>query len=259
MDTKISVVIPALNEASWIERSVRSCWLAGVDEVIVVDGGSTDDTAGLAARGGAAVYQGTRGRAVQQNLGASHASGETLLFLHADNHLAPTAGRQIRHCLRDSRVLGGAFEQRIEAPGRLYRLLERGNAARVRWRGLAYGDQAIFLRSNVFWQVQGFPQVSLMEDLLLMRRFRRLARPVLLSGPVYVHPRRWQRQGVIRQTLRNWSLICAQAVGITPDRLSRYYPAHDSTSALKQVLEPPERKLAPGSRQTAGELSQVVT
>jgi len=227
MDIPISVIIPTINEADRILRAVSRAWEAGVDEVLVVDGGSDDDTVALAQSVGAKVLKSPPGRAVQQNMGAQHAHGEILLFLHADNWLAPTAGKQICECMHRQEVLGGAFRQRIEAPGVLYRLLERGNAARVRWRGLPYGDQAIFMRKNTFEQLGGFPSVKLMEDLLLMRTFRRLSSPVLLPGPVYVDPRRWQRHGVVRQTIRNWLLLCAQAVGVSPDRLARFYPMHE--------------------------------
>jgi len=225
---RISVVIPAINEAPSIERAVESSQKAGFDEVIVADGGSEDETPRLASRCGASVVHGPRGRADQQNLGAQHATGDVLLFLHADNWLAPAVGPQLRDCLSEPKVLGGAFEQRIEATGLLFRLLERGNAARVHWRGLAYGDQALFMRRETFDQLGGFPSVKLMEDVLLMRAFRKLGRAQLLPGPVYVHPRRWQQRGVVRQTLCNWSLFCGEKLGVSPDRLAKYYPSHDS-------------------------------
>ncbi|MCG8448543.1 MAG: TIGR04283 family arsenosugar biosynthesis glycosyltransferase [Pirellulales bacterium] len=224
---RISVIIPAINESAWIQRAVSRAWEAGADEILVVDGGSQDGTVELARNCGAQVVFSARGRAVQQNQGARHVSGDILLFLHADNWLAPQAGRQIREVLRDDHVLGGAFYQHIDAPGKLFRWIERGNALRVRWRGLAYGDQAIFMRKEVFQQLGRFPEVKLMEDLLLMRRFRKLSKPVLLPGPVHVHPRRWQRRGIVRQTLSNWSLMCAQSLGVAPDRLAKFYPSHD--------------------------------
>lgn len=224
---RISVVIPAINEAECIERAVMSCWNAGFDEIIVADGGSKDDTPRLATKAGASVVYGPRGRAIQQNLGAQHATGEVLLFLHADNWLAPEAGHQIRGSLGQSSILAGAFQQRIESTRPLFRLLERGNAARARFRGMAYGDQAIFMRRETFDQLGGFPVVGLMEDLLLMREFRKLGQLELLPGPVYVHPRRWEKRGIIGQTLRNWILICAEKIGVSPNRLARFYPAHD--------------------------------
>lgn len=149
-----------------------------------------------------------------------------LLFLHADNWLAPDAVEQIRRALTDEDAAGGAFRQRIEAEGAAYRLLERGNAWRARRRGLPYGDQGIFVRRDLFFQLGGFPEVDLMEDLLFMKRFRRVARPLLLEGPLYVDPRRWARCGVVRQTGRNWLLLLAARLGVSPNRLARFYPPH---------------------------------
>ncbi len=224
---RISVVIPAVNEAQTIERSINSAREAGFDEIIVSDGGSHDKTPMLATRCGASVVHGTRGRATQQNLGAHHATGDVFLFLHADNWLAPTTGQQVRDCLQDPQILGGAFEQQIDASGFRYRLLECGNAARVRLRGMAYGDQAIFMRRETFLVLGGFPEVPLMEDLLLMRDFRELGKAILLPGPVHVHPRRWQQRGIVQQTLCNWSLVCGEKLGVPPDRLANFYLSHD--------------------------------
>lgn len=223
---RLSVIIPAWNEAAGIERAVLSAWQGGADEVLVADGGSTDGTAELAQHAGARVLVTPAGRATQQNAAAEIASGDVLLFLHADNALATGVRGQIEHALANERVVHGALRQRIEAAGAQYRWLERGNALRVRCFGLPYGDQAIFLRAAVFRQLGGFPRVPLMEDLLLMQKLRRIAWPVLLPGPVAVSPRRWQRQGVVRQTAGNWLLIFAHTCGISPARLARFYPRH---------------------------------
>ncbi len=239
MKTTISVIIPALNEAPCIAQAIDTAWAAEVEEVIVVDGQSHDATVEIARRHGAKVLSSSAGRAIQQNLGAMKALSEVLVFLHADNWLDPHTGRQIRACLRDPQILGGAFQQRIEASGCLFRLLERGNAARVRWRGMAYGDQAIFMRRETFERLNHFPQVKLMEDVILMRAFRRLTQPILLPGPVHVHPRRWQQHGVIHQTLRNWALRLAHASDFSPDQLARYYPAHQKMATHAPAACPP--------------------
>lgn len=228
---RVSFIIPALNEAAHIERAVESAWAAGAAEVIVVDGGSEDATCELASAAGAHVLKSPRGRAVQQNTGAAAASGEVLLFQHADNRCAPASVDQIRAALADSRVLGGAFRQRIEADGLLFRLLEFGNALRVRLFRLPYGDQGIFLRREVFDRLGGFPEVPLLEDVLLMQSFRRLGRPVLLSGPHYVSPRRWQARGIVRQTLRNWGILLAHTCGASPERLAHFYSRNDARDA----------------------------
>jgi rSAM/selenodomain-associated transferase 2 len=219
---RISIIIPALNEAEAISAAVRRAIEAEPHEVLVVDGGSSDGTAELARRAGATVLSTSPGRARQQNLGALRATGDVLLFLHADCWLPPDAMRQIESALADESVTCGAFRQQIEAEGVLYRWLESGNAWRARCRGLPYGDQGIFVRREAFAEAGGFPDVRLMEDLLLMKHMRR-RRPVLLPGPIHVSARRWQRHGVVRQTLRNWSLLAAARLGVPPDRLAQFY------------------------------------
>jgi rSAM/selenodomain-associated transferase 2 len=219
----VSVIIPTLNEAAIVAQSVALALAMQPLEVIVADGGSSDATVALAEAAGAIIVLAPRGRAKQQNAAARVAAGDTLLFLHADTHLPDDGVRQIESALADQHVGYGAFRQTIEAAGWLYRLLEHGNAWRAAQRGLPYGDQGIFVRRGLFDEVGGFPELGLMEDVFLMRRLRRLARPVLLPGPLYVSARRWQRRGVVRQTLRNWSLLAGARLGVHPDLLARFY------------------------------------
>jgi rSAM/selenodomain-associated transferase 2 len=224
----VSVIIPALNEAASIACAARSAWKAGADEVIVVDGGSVDETISVAKAEGCELVVSAPGRAIQQNAGAARAVGDVVLFLHADNHLSPTAIAQACDLLKDRIIEFGAYRQQIDAGGLAYRLLERGNAWRVRCRGLPYGDQAIFMRRTFFESLGGFPEVKLMEDLLMMKKARRISWPRLLDGPVHIDARRWQRHGIIRQTLRNWTLLTAYQLGCSPDSLARYYRPHDA-------------------------------
>ncbi len=223
----VSVIIPAFNEAALIGESVRCAWEAGANEVLVADGGSTDETAKIAQTLDCRCLVSERGRAIQQNSAAARASGDVLLFLHADNWLAAGAIGQIRTALAGSRVTHGAFRQQIEARGIGYRALEWGNAQRVHWLGLPYGDQGIFMRREVFVESTGFPEVRLMEDLLLAKQLRRRSWPVLLAGPLHVHARRWQQHGILRQTFRNWSLLTAYKLGVSPNRLAEFYLRHD--------------------------------
>lgn len=221
---RVSVIIPALNEAANIVRAVTSAQASGADEVIVADGGSGDETCVLAELSGARVVSSPRGRAVQQNAGARGATGDVLLFLHADNWLGRDAISQIRSAVnRRKNKLCGAFQQKIEAAPFIYRLLERGNAERVRWLGLPYGDQAIFVSRDLFDGVGGFPEEPFLEDVLLMQRLRRLSWPLLLPGPVYVSPRRWEQRGVLQQMLRNWAILAAFSLGASPQKLANWY------------------------------------
>jgi rSAM/selenodomain-associated transferase 2 len=258
---RVSVIIPTLNEASYIARAIDRAWDLRPHEVIVVDGGSHDGTQDLArsrrctllevgrtceaensrhappaaetgidsapADGPRSVPAALAGRAFQQNLGAQQSAGEVLLFLHADTWLDPAGNDQIEQALSDPQVAGGGFQQHIEAAGRVYRLLEWGNALRVRRWGMAYGDQGIFVRRELFERLGGFPAVKLMEDWLFMRKLRRAGRILLLPGPLHISPRRWQKHGIVRQTLRNGCLLAAASLGVSPNRLARYYRRHD--------------------------------
>lgn len=228
---EVSIIIPTLNEQAYVGRAVARARAMGPKEVIVVDGGSCDATAARARARGARVITGARGRACQQNLGAHKAAGQVLLFLHADTWLPADALRQIENVMDKSHVLGGAFYQKIDHSGPAYRLLERGNAARVRWFGLPYGDQGIFMRADIFRSLGGFPNAAIMEDLLLMQRFRRLGRPALLPGPLHVSPRRWCRHGIVRQTLKNWALLAAHRLGARTEWLAGFYLPHGSKPA----------------------------
>ena len=223
----VSVIVPAVNEERRVAAAVGSAWDSGADEVIVVDGGSHDRTWQRAVGAGAQVLVSPQGRAVQQNEGAVEATGDVLVFLHADCRLPVDAAVRVEETLVDPQVVGGAFRQRIDADGRLYRLLERGNAWRARVRQIPYGDQGLFVRRECFELAGGFPVVPLMDDVMLSRALRRLGRLEFLEGPLVVNARRWEKQGVVRQTLRNWCLLAAWRCGVSLDRLAGLYRRHD--------------------------------
>jgi rSAM/selenodomain-associated transferase 2 len=218
----VSVIIPTLNEAGRIAQVIRKARDAGAREILVVDGHSEDGTLDHASAADVRLTA-DRGRAAQQNAGAAASRGDVLLFLHADCWLEPGGLDAVERALAERSVVAGCFRQSIDAPGFAYRLLERGNALRVRLCGRAYGDQGIFIRREVFEDVGGFPDLNLMEDLFLMRRLSRQGRIALADAKLHVSPRRWQAVGVVRQTLRNWAMLSLVRCGISPNRLARYY------------------------------------
>jgi len=224
---RLSIIIPTLNEAANVSHVVRHAWALNPHELIISDGGSQDRTLELARNHDCKVIQSTPGRAIQQNMGANLASGDVLLFLHADCWPSLECSKQILNAMSNSDILAGAFRQRIAAEGSFFRLLEFGNSTRVRWLGRAYGDQGIFLRREFFHRIGGFPNVQLLEDVLLMDRIRYHTHPILLPGPIHVSARRWQRHGMIRQTLRNWCLLAAHSAGVSPNYLAQFYQQHD--------------------------------
>ncbi len=227
---RLSIIIPALNEQRQIGESIRKAFGLQPDEVLVADGGSHDQTALIARNLGATVISCPPGRSTQQNLAASAAQGDWLLFLHADTWLAPAAADQLQRATRQARACWGCFQQRIDSRRAVYRIIEAGNTLRARAFALPFGDQGIFVEARTFREVGGFPAIRFMEDLRLARQLRARGRPLLLAGPLHVSPRRWEAHGVLRQTLRNWSLLVAEKAGVQPDRLATWYARHDETS-----------------------------
>lgn len=232
LTVKLSVIISALNEAESIQRAIETSLALSPREVIVADGGSSDDTVAIAQKLDCRVIECPRGRALQQNAGASASTGDVLLFLHADSWLVPEGRPQIERTLKSPSIPGGAFQHRIDTDGLLYRLVEAGDSLRVCCTRIAYGDQGIFLRRDVFEQLGQFPNVRLMEDVRLMKSLRDFGRLALLPGPLYVSARRWKKHGAIRQTLRNWCLLTAEQLGVHPDRLADLYAPHSNSVKL---------------------------
>jgi rSAM/selenodomain-associated transferase 2 len=224
MTASVSIVIPTLNEAAVLGATLASLRDHQPHEVIVVDAGSDDSTADIATSAGATVLTGARGRAAQMNLGAAHATGEVLLFLHADCTLEAGALDAARQTLREYQVAAGCFRMCVQAPGMVYRAIDAAATTRVRLTGLIYGDQGMFLARDTFQRVGGFPAVRFMEDVVVSLALRRLGRMRVAPARIFVSPRRWQKVGPVRQTLRNWTLTALAALGVHPDRLAAYYP-----------------------------------
>ncbi|MBD2307184.1 TIGR04283 family arsenosugar biosynthesis glycosyltransferase [Chroococcidiopsis sp. FACHB-1243] len=222
-EERISIIIPAVNEARTIEKTLASTQTGTNVEVIVADGGSQDDTVAISSAWGAKVLSVPKGRAKQMNLGAAVATGEILLFLHADTRLPLGFDAMARAALVKPHAIAGAFCLQIDSPLSSLRLIEWGVKARSRLLQMPYGDQAIFLRSSVFHQLGNFPDLPMMEDFELVRRLKRDGRIVILPAPVLTSPRRWLKQGVCQTTLKNQIAVISYLLGVSPKKIAAWY------------------------------------
>ena len=218
----ISVVIPALNEAANIAATVESA-LAGAREVIVVDGGSSDATSANAEVAGARVVTTEANRSRQLNRGAATASGDVLLFLHADTVLPANYSSAVERAAFTRGVAAGAFSLAIDRDGTKYRIVESVVALRNRLSSLPYGDQAIFVRAKTFADEGGFADMEIMEDYEFVRRLKRRGSVFILPLKVKTSSRRWQRLGVVRTAVLNFFIILAYHVGVSQVRLAGWY------------------------------------
>ena len=220
---KISVILPVLNEAVCLPKTLEHLRRAEDLEILVVDGGSRDGTADLARRHTPLVFEASPGRGAQMNLGARHASGEVLLFLHADSRLEASGFEALRSAMQDPAVAGGAFRLRIDPPGPVLNLIAAGANFRSVWLRLPFGDQGIFARASAFHRVGGYPEIPLMEDVSFIRKLRHAGDLVTLSCAVATSSRRWREEGLFFATLRNWSLLLLFLAGVPPRWFPRWY------------------------------------
>jgi rSAM/selenodomain-associated transferase 2 len=223
----ISVIIPTLNEARIIAETLSHTAGLGFDELIVVDGGSTDGTAAIAEAhpSGARVIVAPRGRARQLNVGAQTSQGDLLVFLHADTNLPLTAKQGIMAAFTDDDIVGGRFDVRFDRPTVLGHIISTLMNYRSRWSGVATGDQAIFVRRRTFDQLGGFADIPLMEDIDFSRRLKRKGRMAMLEDHVVTSFRRWDANGPIKTIVLMWGLRFLYWIGVSPHRLQHYYAA----------------------------------
>lgn len=224
IDHMLSIIIPTLNEADGIADVLES--LATLRErgaeVIVADGGSDDATIEIAAPLADRVIDAPRGRALQMNAGAAAASGDTLLFLHADTRLPDDADRLIASALAAG-VAWGRFDVRIEGVHPMLAVIASMMNLRSRITGIATGDQAIFMRRRTFDAAGGFPEQPLMEDIAMSSALRRLSPPACLRERARTSGRRWEKNGVLRTIVLMWSLRLRYFLGADPAALALIY------------------------------------
>jgi rSAM/selenodomain-associated transferase 2 len=221
---KISIIIPVLNEEDNLTRlkpGLQSIRQQG-HEVIVADGGSVDNTLVIAHDVADRVLISGPGRALQMNSGASVASGDVFLFLHADT-LLPDDTVQILSGLFQQKNCWGRFDVRLSSSRFVFRLIESLMNLRSCLTAIATGDQAIFIEKKLFNHIGGFPEIALMEDIAISRRLRKIARPVCIKQKVITSSRRWENNGVLATVLLMWKLRLYYFFGVSPEKLKQLY------------------------------------
>ena len=219
----ISIIIPVLNEAAIIQSTLEQLCSNAEVEVIVVDGGSKDNTLAIAKTFGIRAMVVSGGRAAQMNAGAKAAESDLLLFLHSDTNLPANFVWQIVRVLKQPEVIAGAFELGIDGGGIALRWIELLVKMRSHLFSLPYGDQAIFLTKQAFVDIGGFPQMPIMEDFELIQRLKTKGKIAIAPAKVVTSARRWQRLGVWKTTAINQLVIAGYYLGVAPDKLHRLY------------------------------------
>jgi rSAM/selenodomain-associated transferase 2 len=224
LDPWLSIIVPMLNEHRSIAATLRAlrAGAAGA-EIIVVDGGSQDDSRKAAAGLCDLAIEAPRGRARQLNAGAARATGEVLAFVHADTLVPATFGADIEAAMRNPAVVGGRFDLALDVSALPYHVIAFLISLRSRLSRTGTGDQAIFVRREVFERLGGFPQIDICEDLDFTRRLKRAGKVACLRSRVITSARRWQRAGLIRTVGRMWTIRLAYLAGVSPARLRRWY------------------------------------
>jgi rSAM/selenodomain-associated transferase 2 len=223
----ISVIMPVLNEGPGINEAVSR--LRALDpgrcaEIIVVDGDPAGSTVKAIIDSGVRSLAAEKGRARQMNRGAELAGCAVLLFLHADTFLPPDVFPLILDAMSDARVVAGAFDLGIDTDRRIFRITEKYVFFRNRLTRVPFGDQAIFIRKDYFDRIGGYRDIPLMEDVELMKRIRKRGDRIrIIPVKVRTSPRRYEREGVLYGTFRNWLLQILYALGVSPERLAKWY------------------------------------
>jgi rSAM/selenodomain-associated transferase 2 len=223
----LSIIIPVLSEAGSIGETIhhiRGLDAAGTAEIIVVDGDPGGSTISAIKAEDVRMVVAEKGRARQMNLGAALATGDVLLFLHADTLLPSNAFALIRSTMNDKRFVGGAFDLGFNTKRKIFKITEGYVFLRTRLTKIPFGDQAIFIRRDYFEKIGGYRDIPILEDVELMKRIRKRADAIrIILAKVRTSVRRYEKEGVLFCTLRNWLLQISYALGMSPERLAKWY------------------------------------
>lgn len=226
----IAIIIPTLNEERALPQTLRHLRKQQFNEVIVVDGGSQDQTVSVGRRNlsglsqeKAQILMADRGRARQMNAGAADVKSDILLFLHADTKLPLNSRPDIERVMENPQCVGGRFDVQFEHDRGWAWMISRLMNLRSRWSGIATGDQAIFVRREIFEHMGGYADIPLMEDLEFSKRLKHLGEVASLPTKVTTSFRRWEQRGALQTILHMWTLRFLYWVGLSPQTLRQFY------------------------------------
>lgn len=229
----ISIVIPTLNESVYLADTLQSIFdaISNPIQIIVVDGGSVDNTVEIATKFGVQVLLCGNGRSYQMNAGAAVATGDILMFLHGDTLVPIGFDRWVEECInfaksslpKEEQSIAGAFNLKINSDRSGLRWVEWGVKVRSKFFNLPYGDQALFLKASTFNELGGFPELPIMEDFVFVRSLLKHGKITIVAAAVTTSARRWEQQGIFKTTIINQIMILGYYLGISPDRLKQWY------------------------------------
>ena len=220
---KTSIIIPTLNEAQYLSETLAQIQQLSPHEIIISDGGSNDNTLKIASKFTQNLIKGPAGRALQMNAGAQVATGDLLLFLHADSCIERASYQKMLTAMKKTEVLGGAFSLLIDSDRWALQIINQFANLRSRYLGRAYGDQAFFVKKHVFQEMKGFTDFPICEDLDFYKRLKILGPVVLLKEEVLTSPRRWINEGIWFTTIRNILIATLFELGFPPRILTKWY------------------------------------
>ncbi len=222
---KISVIIPVYKEENSINKTIENLFMQSIDiEIIVSDSEENVSTLKVINDNRIKKIQSTKGRSLQMNEGSKHATGDILLFLHADTLLPDKAFDKIIEIMSNKNIIAGAFNLGINSQKKIFRLIEKISSFRSKITKIPYGDQAIFINKNYFESTGRYKEYPLMEEVELMQRIKKDQKKIfIINEKVQTSARRWEKEGVIYCTLRNWLLIVSYFLGVSPSKLIKFY------------------------------------
>ncbi|MBC8432767.1 MAG: TIGR04283 family arsenosugar biosynthesis glycosyltransferase [Desulfobacterales bacterium] len=227
MKKQISIIIPVFNESRIINSTIEHLYTldsSDTVEIIVVDGSPHGETINTVTNADVKKVLGEKSRGPQMNQGAALANGDVVLFLHADTLLSHDALDQIFTATKQHDIVGGAFDLGIQSEKNIFRLIAKVASIRSRLTRIPYGDQAIFLKKQFFDHIGGFKDIPIMEDVELMQRVKKTGKKIkFISRRVQTDSRRWEKEGIVYCTLRNWSIRTLYLLGVPPEKLKKFY------------------------------------